>query len=172
MAVATDKISFVLEYLVDTPNATLLFGRGSRFALEQLYQIVRQTHNSGYITERLDETKFWLELLKAIPSGHLSYRPDLERDTAVAFVETALRKANSFHLFLPDVDKAFYQFDVMQKGLMGNSLRRIWQNRDNNLTILASVENPDSPECSLTFANYHYQFYINCWAPVYLDGNT
>lgn len=164
----------VLEYIrknvVGQRAAALLTGPQATRELKDLYHTLKELEYKGLVDTTEDERQFWTKFLGLVKGEDLP-KSDLERDVAVALVEGSLKRLGQpFHLFLPNVDQMFYRYDILERGLMGASLRRIWSNSETNLTIFGSASDEKSRSYRRTIGQYEYPFWINNWLPIHPNG--
>jgi len=161
-------LNYIKQQVIGKSGAALLIGNNSAQELKELYQNLDKLKYRGMIEKRENETKFWTDLLGLIKKQDFS-KSNLTRDQTVGLVETSLKRLDDiFYLFLPDVDTIFYKYDVQEKGMMGASLRRIWQTRGTNLTILGSLSDANTKSYETTIDKYTYPFYLGNWLPIFL----
>ena len=159
-------LEHIRRHVVGSGQAALLTGPQARNELINLYQTLSELKYKGLVEPNKDEIQFWTKFLGLVKGEDLS-KSGLERDVAVAFVDISLKRLGGpYHLFLPDVDKMFYRYDIQNKGMMGASLRRIWSISERNLTIFGSVSDEKSRSYRKTIDKYEYPFWIYNWAPI------
>lgn len=159
------QLQYVINHVIDSGNATLLIGKQSDAELRELYKIVKGRYPSYLVEDATTETEFWLNLLQEIKGETGS----LELDVAKAYAECALKETPKTHIFIPNIDRIFYKIDIQQYGLLGATLRRIWQAANREITIFGSVPSKESEFYQKTLERYEYPFYQHCWLQVYVD---
>ena len=161
-------LDYIRKHVVGSRAAVLLTGPQATHELRDLYQTLSELEYKGLVETNEDEIQFWNKFLGLVKGEDLS-ESGLERDIAVGLVEASLKRlGRGYHLFLPDVDKMLYRYDIQKKGMMGASLRRIWSNSETNLTIFGSVSDEKSRSYRTTIGQYEYPLWINNWLPISL----
>ena len=161
-------LEYIRRHVVGSRAAALLIGPQAKHELTGLYQTLSELEFKGLLEANEDEIQFWTKFLGLVKGEDLS-ESQLEGDIATGLVEVSLKRlGRPYHLFLPDVDKMFYGYDVQKKGLMGATLRRIWSNSETNLTIFGSVSNEKSRSYRTTIGKYEYPLWLNNWGQIRL----
>lgn len=157
-------LDYIKKEVLYSPNAALLIGPNATTELGKLYETLTTVTPKGLIEIVKDEATFWNQFL-----GDLRGSPsNLEGYDAFCAAKAILTRSGRYHLFLPDVDKMFYRYDIQQKGRMAACLRAAWMDPRTELTILASVKNVKSREYKRTIDKYVYPLWMNNWLPIRL----
>ncbi len=166
--ISSERLEYIKKHVVNSKIAALLIGHNAAHELRCLYQNLSELECKGLIELKENEIEFWTGFLKFIKGEHPS-KYDLDRDEAVTLVGGSLKRlGRPYHLFLPDVDEMFYQYDIKQKGYMGASLRRLWSDHTINLTIFGSVSDTQARSYKKTINLYDYPLWINNWLHIFI----
>lgn len=162
-------LEYIRRNVINSRAAALLIGPQATHELGCLYQTLGELKHKGLIKINKSEVQFWTMFLRLL-KGEDFPKTSLERGGLVDLTESSLRNFNGeYSLFLPDVDRMFYKYDIKKKGLMGASLRRIWSDARIKLAIFGSVKDENSTAYKNTFDCYEYPFWINNWLPIRLE---
>ena len=149
--------------------ALLIFqGDKGKQDLKDFFQVINhQPNNKGiWIENPKNEICFWKEILKEMGVTKIQEKkyssPCVIEEDAIAKLKDKKIKT---HLFIPSLEKIFYDFDKQTHSLkipkFNTRLRASWYQCKGLLNICASVENENSNAYKSTLGNRYFPFYIN-----------
>ena len=149
----------------DSSAALLFLGTQARSRLMKLYVMAcHEGYDCNWIESPRSPEDFWYSFIggtKAVKDFSDSLCETLD-DNGPCLSQMLLKNIqHRHHLFIPDIDILFYEFDVLhaEKRAFNNGLRSVWQTAS-NLNIYASAKAADSESFTRTLGNYDFMFYI------------
>ena len=149
----------------NNPESVLITGKNASRELLKLYDKIRQEYNANWV----DDIKNYEDLLDKMLNGlgngkelikKLPSKENKSFEFYCLFDKLVKSSKTRLHLFMPDIDKVFYLFDVKDNKRINNTLRSVWQ-ESGNLAVYGSAEDPTSEEFVSTLGEYNFPFYAD-----------
>ena len=159
------EIEEIVKRINNRSSNVLLIGKESRDILKCAYEkTLSKNIKSVFVEHVKDKYDFW-EKISDMVCSYGKIKDKLSGEFAPSAVKSVLteeinKTGLKYNLFIPDIDKVFYNLDFVQRGQVNNSaLRSLMYSVEGNLNIHGSVETENSKEYKSTLKTSNFPFY-------------